>query len=37
MDKFYRDKTVKLTPNNKNGDKNVFELQNVHLSSETIG
>ena len=34
---FYRDKVVKLTLITKNGDKNIFELQNPYLSSETIG
>jgi hypothetical protein len=29
-------KIVKLTLTTKNGDKNVFELQNAYLSSETI-
>ena len=33
---FYRNKTVKLTLRTKNDDKNVFELQNAYLSSETI-
>ena len=33
---FYRGKTVKLTLRTKNDDKNVFELQNAYLSSETI-
>ncbi len=32
----YRDKNVKLTMRTRNGDTNVFELQNAHLVSETI-
>ena len=32
----YRDKIVKITLKTKNGDENVFELQNAHLVSETI-
>lgn len=32
----YRDKIVKITLKTKNGDENVFELQNAHLVSESI-